>query len=246
MQGYALKKLVEGYKHDKLDTRKSAAKDFQDALRLKHLNAQEFSARELMIECFGYRETMDYAGSSGYSFGQLKEVAGAVSTSAFLNISNQYMASTFLDAYEIPEMYFSKLIPTVKTNRRWERVGGVGQIGDEAQTIAEGKAYPLVGPAEDWRNTPEVEKRGIAAAITKETILFDETNLVVQRIGEIGKWLGVNHEKRAIDCIVDENTTKHRYQWKGTTYGSYVDTPWDNLLASTPFVDYKTFDTARK
>jgi len=246
MHGYALKKLVEDFKHDKPDYRKQAAKGFKEALGLKQLNAQEFSARELFIECFGYAEMQEFVGNAGYSFGQLKEVAGAISTGAFLNISNQFMASTFMDAYEVPEMYFAKLIPTVKTNRRWERVGGVSQIGDEAQVVAEGKNYPLVGPSEDWRNTPEVEKRGIAAAITKETILFDETGLVVERVRQIGEWLGVNHEKRAIDCIVDENTTKHRYRWKDTTYASYVDTPWDNLLASTPLVDYRSFDTARQ
>jgi hypothetical protein len=26
----------------------------------------------------------------------------------------------------------------------------------------------------------------------------------------------INREKRAIDCVIDENTTDHRYKWRGT------------------------------
>ncbi len=70
--------------------------------------------------------------------------------------------------------------------------------------------------------------------------------MVVDRVKFLGDWLGVNKEKRAIDCVIDGNTLAHRYNWQGTVYASYVDTPWDNLSASTPLTDYKNLDTARQ
>ena len=246
MKGYETKKLVEGVKSDVPETRKAVMAGLKAALASGQIDPKQFNANRLFAECFGQSLLEEYRDEQGFSFQQVKETAGATSTSAFLNITQQFMASNFQDAYEIPEQIFTKLIPTVSTKRRFERVAGVSQIGDEAQLVEEGKEYPLVGPSEDWTDTPEARKRGMTAAITKETLMFDETNLVVERVRAIGEWLGINHEKRAIDCIVDENTLNHRYNWRGVVYSSYRDTPWDNLSAASAFVDYKSLDTVRQ
>ncbi len=165
-------------------------------------------------------------------------------TTSFQNISQQFLAAQFMDAYDIPERVFMGLIPTRKTNRQYERIAGITHVGDEADIVEEGKSYPLVGVSEDWVDTPESRKRGMMAQITKETITFDETGLVIDRVRYLGDWLGLNQEKRAIDCVIDGNTTAHRYTWQGTTYASYVDTPWDNLVASNALADETDIDNA--
>jgi hypothetical protein len=66
----------------------------------------------------------------------------------------------------------------------------------------------------------------------------------------LGKWCGVNREKRAIDCVIDENATAHRYNWRGTTIATYGDNSgshtWDNLAASNALVDWTDLDTAEQ
>lgn len=235
-----VKKLVEGFKLDP----KAAADGLTDGLKQKHIRTDEFNATELFIECFGYDKFKEYRANDNYTTAEVLKEAGPIMTTSFQNISQQFLSATFMEAYDIPDRVFMSLIPTVKTNRKYERIAGVTHVGDEADVVDEGKSYPLVGVSEDWVDTPEVRKRGMMAQITKETITFDETGLVVDRVKFLGDWLGVNQEKRAIDCVIDGNTTAHRYNWQGTVYASYVDTPWDNLAASNALADETDIDNA--
>lgn len=235
-----VKKLVEGFKQDP----DKAAAGLSEGLREKHIRPDELNLTELFIECFGYSEFQHYRSNRSYTTAQVLKEAGPIMTTSFQNISQQFLAAQFMDAYSIPERVFMGLIPTVKTNRKYERIAGVTHVGDEADVVDEGKSYPLAGPSEDWVDTPEVKKRGMMAQITKETITFDETNLVVDRVRFLGDWLGINQEKRAIDCVIDGNTTAHRYNWQGTVYASYVATPWDNLVTTNALADETDIDAA--
>lgn len=235
-----VKKLVEGFKLDPAKAESGLA----DGLKQGHIKPGEFNATELFIECFGYDEYKHYRAHDNYTTAQVLKEAGPVMTTSFQNISQQFLSATFMGSYSIPTAVFTQLIPTVGTKRKYERIAGITHVGDEADTVEEGKAYPLVGVGEDWVDTPEVKKRGNIAQITKETIIFDETGQVVEKCKYLGKWLGVNQEKRAIDCIIDGNTVKHRYNWQGTVYASYVDSPWDNLVASNALAEYGDLDTA--
>ena len=235
-----ISKLVEGFKADPL----KASEGLKQGLAAKYINPTELNLTELFIECFGYGEYKHYKANQGYTTAQVLAEAGPIMTTSFQNISQQFLSATFMDAYSIPTAVFSSKIPTVKTTRKYERIAGVTHVGDEADVVEEGKSYPLVGVAEDWVDTPEVKKRGMMAQITKETITFDETGLVVERVRYLGEWLGINQEKRAIDCLIDGNTVAHRYNWQGAVYASYVDTPWDNLVASNGLTDYRDIDDA--
>lgn len=235
-----VKKLVEGFKLDPT----AAADGLRQGLAQKHIRTDEYNATELFIECFGYEEFRHYKANEQYTTAQVLKEAGPIMTTSFQNISQQFLAATFMEAYSIPERVFMGLIPTRKTNRKYERIAGITHVGDEVDIVEEGKSYPLVGNGEDWVDTPEVRKRGMIAQITKETITFDETGLVVDRVKYLGDWLGINQEKRAIDCVIDGNTTAHRYVWQGTTYGSYVSTPWDNTVASNALADETDLDNA--
>jgi hypothetical protein len=84
--------------------------------------------------------------------------------------------------------------------------------------------------------------------LTKEAVFFDRTGMLLQRAAEVGEHLGLNKEKRVIDCVIDENVTTHRYKWRGNTIATYGNNSgthtWDNLEASNALVDWTDIDAA--
>lgn len=219
-----------------------------------------FDLGKLWAEVFGWNEFQACRADQSRSATKVMEAAGGVSSDVFLTITQQFIFSTVIDKYELPEFVFSRRIPTRQSPFRYERVPGVSNIGDEALVVGEGKEFPLASPTEDYRETPDTQKRGMRIPITKEAIFFDRTGLVVQRCSELGEWLGLNKEKRAIDAFIDAGETdtfQYRYRWRGVstnaqivaiqTYGDNSgDHNWDNLSASTPLTDYESINTAWK
>lgn len=51
-------------------------------------------------------------------------------------------------------------------------------------------------------DTAENTKRGFIVPVTKEAIFFDRTDLVRRRAAEVGEVLGLNKEKRLLDCVI--------------------------------------------
>jgi hypothetical protein len=183
-------------------------------------------------------------GEGGIS---LLEAGDAVNTAAFSNITGQFVYNAIMEAFESEGFVFSPLVTTRQTDLSGEKIPGITRMGDRAEVVPEGQPYPHVGVGEDWIETPVTTKRGMIVPLTKEAIFFDRTGLVIQRCGEVGAFLGLNKEKRVIDCIVDENVTAHRYKWRGTIYATYQTTsPWDNVTAGATLVDYTDLDEAEQ
>jgi hypothetical protein len=209
-------------------------------LSAKKIKPEDFSIRALFEELVeDGRELVRMMGpqkSGGFS---IMEAGDAVSTGHFANITGQIVYSKVLDRYMAEDFVFTKNIQTIPTEFNGEKIPGVADIGDQAQIVEEGQPYPLAGVTEDWIETPSTKKRGMIVPVTREAIFFDRTGLVLQRAGAVGESLGLNKEKRAIDCVIDENTTAHRYKWRGTVYATYqTSTPWDNVTASAALVDW--------
>lgn len=185
-------------------------------------------------------------GSDGLSLTKLME-DGSVMASAFSSIQGQIVFNATLQAYESEDFVFTKEIPMVQTQFSGERIPGIGGIGDKAEIVGEGQIYPMVGVTEDFIDTPVTTKRGLILPLTKEAAFFDRTGLLLARCAEVGLYLGVNKEKRAIDCFIDENTTAHRYnrKLKGpvATYGDNAGShDWDNLQATNALANYTNVD----
>lgn len=173
----------------------------------------------------------------------LMETAGAVSVSNFTNITGQIVFNKVLEGFNNEQLIFKNLIPTQPTQFSGERIPGIAQLGDMAEVVGEGQLFPSAGVSEDYIDTPATLKRGFMVAITKEAIFFDRTNLVLKRASDLGEWMGVNREKRAIDCIIDENTTAHRYKWKGSIYATYqTSSPWINSKTSNALENWTNID----
>jgi hypothetical protein len=224
--------------------------EFTKGLASGHLRPHEFSIRELfertikdgreLANCLDPRRGPD-AGTR-----ELIEAAGAITSGDFSSITGQLIYSRMMEDLTPEEFPFQALIPTQQTQFSGEKIPGIANLGDQAEVVAEGEAYPLVGTGEDYIETPATTKRGFIVPITKEAIFSDRTGMLLQKAGKVGESLRINKEKRAINCVIDENTTTHRYKWRGTTYATYVNTPWDNLGADAPLVDWTDIDEANQ
>ena len=215
------------------------------------LKPEDFSLRDLAEELIpdGREVVASWGPKRGGGFTALQEDAQAVTTGHFANITGQVMYSKIMDAYANEEFVFTAVIPTQPTQLSGEKIPGISQLGDNAQVVGEAQNYPRAGVIEDWIETPSTTKRGEIVEVTKEAVFFDRTNVLLARCGAVGNALGINKEKRAIDCIVDENTTAHRYRWRGqAAMATYNDNTgshtFDNLAASNGLVDWTDIDGA--
>ncbi len=243
------KVLAEHYRRDPA----GAAAQLQESFKAKDVRPTEFDLGRLFEEMFGWQEFNACRRKEQLAnevFQRFSETAdGAVTTAAFQNISGQIVYTTVLDAYMAEEFVFSQLIPNTPTQfLDGEKIAGITEIGDEAAVRNETDPYTLAGVGEDWVFTPPLKDRGMIVPVTWEAIFADRTGKLLERAGDVGKWMGVNKEKRAIDCVIDGNTTAHRYNWRGTVIASYGDNSgthtWDNLAATNGLTDWVNMDAA--
>lgn len=217
---------------------------FCGGLQEKHLKPEDFSVRDIFEHSIPDGRSLHDAWRHGDGV-SLLEAAGAVSTSQFSSITGQILYTKVLEGFMLPQFVFSAIIPDVQTQFTGERIPGMAGMGDQNEVVGEGQPYPDMGLSEDYIDLPQTLKRGGKISVTKEAVFFDRTSLLLKRAGEVGEYLGLNKEKRAIDCIVDENTTAHRFKGKWTndaaiaTYGDASGTHYfDNLAASNALVDW--------
>ncbi len=220
---------------------------FDKAMKEGHIKPLDLSIREIFEATVPNGRELVESWRPGPGSGiSLVEAGGAVTSSDFSNITGQIVYNALIQDLDSEEFAIQNLIPTQSTPFDGEKIAGIAGLGDQAEIVPENDEYPLVGTGEDWIESPQTTKRGFIVPITKEAIFFDRTGDVMRKGGAVGESLHLNKEKRAVDCLIDENTTKHRYKWRGTTYATYVDTPWDNLLASTTLVDWTDIDEAEQ
>ncbi len=222
--------------------------DFATGLEKGEWKADDFQIREV-FEHFvpGGSELAKSFNPRRDSGFRLMEANSAVDTSAFSNITGQIVYSAMMEKFRMEELVFSRMVQTVPTQFNGEKIAGIGGIGDRAEIVAEGATYPTVGLNEDYIETPQTTKRGFIIPITKEAIFFDRTNNILEEARKLGEYLAINKEKRIIDSVIDENSTAHRYKWKGTAYASYqASTPWANLQSSNALADWTDVDTAEQ
>jgi hypothetical protein len=222
----------------------------KEAVSRRQLSLQGASFKHLFLECFGAGEFAHAVATGSINWQQLSEAAGATSTATFANISGQIVYDMVLQQYQSPEFVATGLIPERQSNiKGMEKIAGITNLGDETSIVEEGKDYPLVGPSENWIYVVEPDKKGCIVPLTLEAILYDRTGQLVETAGKVGYMYGLQLEKAAIDCVIDENVTAHRYRWmeKGqiATYGDSSGTHnWDNLAASNALENYTDIEAA--
>lgn len=226
-----------------------AEQNLRECLRSGDLRAEEFELGALFVECFGWPAyTACRNGASALE--TMLEAGTAVTAAQFSNITGQVVFSKIIEGFMSEQFVFGRLVDTVPTRfQQGEKIPSIGAIGDEVEIVSEGGAYPKVGLNEDFVQTPPLVKRGLICPVTREALFFDRTNLVLRRAAEVGEFLGLNKEKRVIDCVVDENVTAHRYNRRNegavATYGNNSGShDWDNLQATNALVDWTDVENA--
>ena len=224
----------------------------REAFRNKHADPRNVDFGALFAECFGWHD-FHHCRSTGKMASEVMEAAGAVMTTAFQGIAQQAISAMTMDAYESPEFIFTRTIPERQSMFSFEKIPGISELGDEVSEVAEGESYPLAGVTASYMHMPETKKRGFMVQLTREAIFFDKTGLVQTRCAGGGKSLGQNREKRAVDCVIDENGGAksavlggHRYHFRGNSIATYGNSSgnhdWDNLQASNALVDPTDID----
>lgn len=217
--------------------------------------ARDFELGKLFSECFGHETYLDCKHHGGsvveHMQRRLAEAEGAVATHSFLNITGQIVYAAVLEKYQAEEFVFAKMIPEVTpTTLQGEKMAGITDLGDVSVARPEGEPYQLAGVGEDWIFTPPVLDYGRIVAVTWEAVFEDKTGQLMDSCAAVGEWIGFGEEKSAINCVIDENVTTHRYNWRGTTIASYNDNTgthtWDNLAASNALVDWTDVDNAEQ
>jgi hypothetical protein len=238
-----------------LDRKQNKEADFwfevQRDVRSGAIKPQEFSIRSLFENFVENRsdgkpvgrEMVDsFNPTRGEARTLLEEAGNAVSTANFSNITGQIMYSTILPRYADRSFIGDKLVTTVPTNLDGEKIPGVNRIGDEAESVGEGKAYPTASFSEQWINTPQTTKRGMIVPLTAESVFFDKTGMVMENAGEVGYWMGVNKEKRILDMITG---ITNFYSFMGTAYNTYQSSsPWVNVQATNQLIDFVSINAA--
>lgn len=228
---------------------KEVCRHLRESLSAGHLRPEDFSLRDLAEATIPdgreFVRLLDPRSKAGGI--DLLEAADAVDTATFSNITGQIVFSKIMEGFSSEAFVASRLVETIPTRLSGEKIPGIGGMGDSAEKIDEGRPYPNVGLTEDWIETPATTKRGMIVPVTKEAIFFDRTHLVLQRAAEVGEFLGLNKEKRLLDCLIDANTTDHRYKWRGETFGTYQNSaPWVNVKTSNGLVDWTNVDAAEQ
>ena len=229
--------------------RQGFMESFTEGLEAEEINPESFSLRmlfESLIE--GGREIIDSWNPQYGPHGRimLTEAGGVVSTADFSNITGQIMYATILKAWQNPMLLQDQLTRNVPTPYSGEKIPGIGNVGDVAQVVREGRDFPVAGVSEEWIETPQTTKRGFLVEVTKEAAYFDRTGQVLQRCREITTALAINKEKRVLDAVCGITDLYRRNGGAAqATYGSsHTNGDFSNLKASNGLTDWTNIEAA--
>jgi len=142
----------------------------REALANNHLRPEDFSLRDLaeatIPDGAEFVRLSDPRSKSGGI--DLLEAANVVDTATFSNITGQIIFSKIMEGFTSEAFVASRMVETIPTRFSGEKIPGIGQMGDVAEAINEGRVYPHVGLSEDYIETPATTKRGLIVPVTKE------------------------------------------------------------------------------
>jgi hypothetical protein len=247
-----MRRLMEAAQKDKTPMR--FVEEFCEAIGKREIQVDSF--RQLYEELIPHGRELVDSWNPRNEGGQISlhtvlENAGSVVAAAFSRVNGQIAYTTTMDGYQQEDFVFKNMIPVQSTPYDGEKIPGISGLGDKGQVIAEGQPYPYAGVNEDFIETPSTTKRGIITAVTREAVYFDRTSQLLENLRQVGEVIGLGHEKEAIDCVIDENRTGHRYNRLGrgavATYGDNSGNhDWDNLQASNALADWTDIDNAEQ
>jgi len=214
-----------------------------EALIEGKIKAKDFSLKELAVVFAGddWYESLNPARQGGLMLMENE----AVGSRAFVNLTSAIMYSEIMAGYEEDSAPVAAMVPTEGTRWSGELIPGItpilGDVGDHV--VHEGMPFPEYGFGEDWRKTPDTEKRGGIVSVTKELVYFDRLGQMLRVARSVGTELAYNRRSRIYDVIIGR---VNNYNRQGTTYNTYIASGgnWVNQLWSNELVDYTDVEAA--
>lgn len=180
----------------------------------------DFSLRNLV------EDTIPDGGSllrthSPNSRGLYEAVPDAVDTSAFTEITGQFLFAEILAGLETEELMGDELVTTRPSNViPAERIPGIAAASNEAQNeVPEGKSFPLVGLTQQYVMAPRQEVHGEIIGLTWQTVLADLTGLLIERARSIGIGVLIEREKMILRCVL--GLLENNYSRNGEVRNAY-------------------------
>lgn len=223
--------------------REWTSQHISEALEKKQLKPEDFSIRDLARGLIDDGESwFSQMASPKGGFRSLTEAANAVDTSMFAGITGQIVYNKILEKYTNPKFLWQDLVETIPTTfLDGERFAGIGGVGDEFEITNETEPYPMLGVNEEFVDTPATVRRGGIVPVTKDIIIADRTGVLLERCSELGHYLGINKEKRVLDCVTGVTNT---YKRNGTSSNTYATSGSVTNQVANPLVDWTDIENA--
>lgn len=242
IRGSELRKLLESEGAPKFH------RHLSESLRSGDIKPYDFSVKDLAENLIDNgREWLNLLEQERDGGGGVRLLeSSAVSTANFANTIGQIVYSAILQEAMAPEFLGPQLVNTIPTNYvTGEKLPGVTEIGDKAENIGEGHPYPMLSVNEKWIEIPPTKKRGGIVPITREVILADRTNVLLDHAKSVGRSVAIAKEKEILDVVMGLHSTINWKRNGSTGIAIYqTTTPYDNVTATNALVDWTDVENA--
>lgn len=241
IKGKNLAKMIKDKTYGLAGTKQMIAEAFES----KQVTGNDFSlqdlARYLIPDGNEYLEAIHPRNRGGFVS---MEASQAVDTGAFAGITGQLIFSIILDAFQNAAFIGDQLCTTVNSAfQDAEIVPDIGKTSSSTDEIEEGQPYPSVGMTKTTITLPRAKKHGDILGITREMLIADRTDRLVERAKSLGEGHAHNREEEIVSIATG---VTNNYVENGTALNTYqTATPWINQHANT-LVDYTDINNAEK
>lgn len=175
------------------------------------------------------------------------ETVGPMGLENFRNIAGQVMYSVVKEAYNSPVFIADDLFTTVPATTMYtETVPSLTRIGsDNIEALSEGQEYPLVNFGSESVQAPALALKGARLEFTEHTLDELSSFNLLEHAKSLATDLGIEREKTLLRVATGLTNTYVKNNGAAiNTYDNNSGThDWDNLGASTPFVNTAGFSS---
>jgi hypothetical protein len=226
-------------KRIELDGAQCTVKHLTEALKQGDLKPDDFSIRDL-AESFTPGGLAHFEQMAAESM-PLTE-SGAIES---VNMIGTIIDTKIKEAYNQEVFAASKLVRTIPTRLKEEKIHSLGAIPPNVLEVADGGLYETANIDANYIETPSTAKHGLIIPLTKEAIFFDQTHHLLDRAAEVGEYLALEKERRILKMILGlTNTYKQNGTLTNTYYTGTSSHPWKNLLSGNELTDWESIEKA--
>jgi hypothetical protein len=233
-KGISLEKLWKGEARQKPELMEQAVRGLMDedqmkAAGLKAIEPMDFSIRELLDFCLMV--------DRGKRVGQVANLAEEVAVSQFPTLTATLLEKELIKAFDLVPTIADQLVDPFKSTQQNSTVPGA-DLTSTFHDIEPGERYRHDADIAEKYVTIAGSKRGAILDVQEESVIFDQTGLVLREAARFGRQAAMDREKRMLYTIQDatvSGTNYYAYYPSGTRVALYSGTvatthPYSNLM----------------